>query len=142
MADVPTHPNRFGGWIALAPYFKSLLRIIAAAAFMMHGTQKLFAFPIPMMPGAGTAALMSQTGIAGILETFGGALLLLGLFTRPVAFLLAGEMAVAYFEMHFPKGFWPIVNRGELPILYCFLWLYYSAAGAGPWSVDAARNKS
>jgi putative oxidoreductase len=80
-------------------------------------------------------------GVAGVLEAFGGALLLLGLFTRPVAFLLAGEMAVAYFMAHAPRGFWPILNGGELPALYCFLFLYLAAAGGGPWSVDAARSR-
>ncbi|MES2178199.1 MAG: DoxX family protein [Gemmatimonadota bacterium] len=127
-------------WVAQAPRFQSLLRIVAAAAFMLHGTMKLFAFPSGL-PGGFTPPLLSQVGIAGILETFGGALLLVGLFTRPVAFLLSGEMAVAYFQSHFPKGFWPSGNGGELALLYCFLWLYYSAAGAGPWSVDAARRK-
>lgn len=74
--------------------------------------------------------------VAGILEFFGGLLLLLGLFTRPVAFILAGEMAVAYFMVHAPQGFWPVNNRGELPVLYCFVFLYFAAAGGGPWSLD------
>jgi putative oxidoreductase len=104
---------------------------------MAHGTQKLFAWPIdePRDP----AQLQSLMGLAGVLETFGGALLLVGWFTRPVAFLLAGEMAFAYFMSHAPRGFWPILNRGELPALYCFLFLYLAAAGAGPWSIDAVR---
>ena len=79
--------------------------------------------------------------MAGILELFGGGLVLIGLFTRPIAFLLAGEMAVAYFQVHFPKGFWPLANGGASAILYCFIWLYISAAGAGPWSVDAKRGR-
>lgn len=133
--------NRFAGWTALTPVFHSLLRMVAAAAFMMHGTMKIFAWPAPVMPGAGTMPLASQAGVAGLLETIGGALLLAGLFTRPVAFLLAGEMAVAYFQMHFPNGFWPAMNGGELAVLYCFIWLFYSAAGAGPWSLDAMRRK-
>jgi putative oxidoreductase len=94
-----------------------------------------------MPPNGGTAVLMSQIGIGGILETFGGALLLVGLFTRPVAFILAGEMAVAYFQFHFPQGVWPNMNGGMAAVLYCFVWLYFSASGAGPWSLDAIRRK-
>ncbi len=88
------------------------------------------------------APLASLAGVAAILEAFGGALLLLGLFTRPVAFLLSGEMAVAYFIGHAPQGFWPILNQGHPAILFCFVWLYLSAAGPGPWSVDAVRRPS
>ena len=124
----------------MAPRFQSILRIVAAACFMLHGTAKLFAFP-EGLPGGFHPALTSQVGVAGVLETVGGALLLLGLCTRPVAFLLSGEMAVAYFQSHFPRGFWPTANGGELALLYCFIWLYYSAAGAGPWSVDALRKR-
>ncbi|HEX2281680.1 MAG TPA: DoxX family protein [Thermomicrobiales bacterium] len=122
-----------------APRLLSLLRIVAAFLFIAHGTQKLFAWPVaePREP----AALLSLMGVAGVLETFGGLLLLLGLFTRPVAFILAGEMAVAYFMAHAPQGFWPILNRGELPALYCFLFLYLAAAGPGPWSLDARRSE-
>lgn len=108
---------------------------MAAFTFMQHGTQKLWG-----LPGAGQHApfhLFTLFGTAGILETFGGLLLLVGLFTRPVAFLLSGEMAVVYFLMHAKAGFWPILNHGELPIVYCFLWLYLSAVGGGPWSLDA-----
>jgi putative oxidoreductase len=121
----------------LAPRLLSILRIVAAFLFIAHGTQKLFAWPIdePRDP----ASLLSMMGVAGVLEVFGGLLLLLGLFTRPVAFILAGEMAVAYFMVHAPQGFWPILNRGELAALYCFLFLYLAAAGAGPWSLDARR---
>jgi putative oxidoreductase len=90
-----------------------------------------------MPPDGGTAKLFTQIGIGGLLETGGGLLLLLGLFTRPVAFILSGEMAVAYFQFHQPQGFWPIQNNGGQAVLYCFLWLYFSAAGAGPWSLDA-----
>lgn len=113
----------------------SLLRIVAAFLFVTHGSQKLFAFPVasPRDP----VDLVSLIGLAGVLEMAGGLLLLLGLFTRPVAFVLAGEMAVAYFLRHAPEGFWPILNRGELATLYCFLWLYFAAVGAGPWSLDA-----
>jgi putative oxidoreductase len=109
--------------------------------FMMAGTMKLFAFPAGIPPHGGTVPLISQIGLAGILETFGGTLLLLGLFTRPVAFLLAGEMAMAYFQVHFHQGFWPTMNGGVPAVLYCFLWLFFSAAGAGPWSLDAKRGK-
>jgi putative oxidoreductase len=128
-------------WSAWSPYLLSTLRIVAAFLFMQFGTAKLFAFPAPVMPDGGTAPLASLAGIAGILETFGGALLLIGLFTRPVAFLLSGQMAVAYFIGHAPQGFWPVLNQGHPAILFCFVWLYVSAAGPGPWSLDAAREK-
>ena len=128
-------------WSAWGPRLRSVLRIVAASMFMLAGTMKLFAFPASLPQHGGAVPLMSQMGLGGILETFGGALLLLGLFTRPVAFLLSGEMAVAYFQFHFPKGFWPVLNGGVPAILYCFLWLYFSAAGAGPWSLDAKRYK-
>lgn len=136
-----TAPNIVARWSSWAPYLLSIQRIVAAFVFMQVGTAKLFAFPAAIMPGGGTAPLMSLPGIAGILETFGGALLLVGLRTRPVAFLLSGEMAVAYFLGHAPQGFWPVLNQGQPAILYCFLWLYLSAAGAGPWSLDAKRGK-
>jgi putative oxidoreductase len=116
----------------------SLLRIAAALVFMQHGSQKLFGFPPSGAPGPGAPlALFSQTGLAGILEFFGGMLLLLGLFTRPVAFILSGEMAVAYFQVHAPRAFLPIVNRGELPVVLCFVFLYFAFAGGGSWSIDA-----
>jgi putative oxidoreductase len=126
-------PERWSG------YLRSLLRIVAAFLFMTHGTQKLFAWPVdePRDP----AELLSLMGVAGVLEVFGGALLLIGLFTRPVAFLLSGEMAFAYFMSHAPRGFWPTLNNGEPAVLYCFLFLYLAAAGPGPWSVDAARDR-
>jgi putative oxidoreductase len=128
-------------WRSWAPYLLSILRILAAFLFMQVGTAKLFAFPGAIMPSGGTAPIGSLPGIAGILETFGGLLLLVGLFTRPVAFLLSGEMAVAYFYAHAPQGFWPVLNQGAPAVLYCFLWLYLSAAGGGPWSLDARRGK-
>jgi putative oxidoreductase len=114
----------------------SVFRIVVGLLFMLHGTQKMLGFPpsaIQMPP----FNLMSQFGIAGVLETFGGALIVLGFLTRPVAFLLAGEMAVAYFQMHFPKGFFPTSNGGEAAVLYCFSFLYLMFAGAGAWSIDA-----
>ena len=131
----------FMNWLRWAPQLRSVLRIAAASMFLVHGTMKLFAFPIGVSAKGGTVILLSQSGLGGVLETFGGLLLLVGLFTRPVAFILAGEMAVAYFQFHFPSGFWPLVNQGELAALYCFLWLYFSAAGAGPWSLDALLQR-
>ena len=129
-------------WPALAPYFHSLLRIISAFIFILSGTMKIFAFPVGMPPDGGTAELMSQIGIGGLLEVVCGALLLVGLFTRPAAFLMSGMMAVAYFQFHAIQGFWPIMNGGIPAILYCFIWLYFSAAGAGPWSLDALRGRA
>jgi putative oxidoreductase len=124
----------------VAPYGQSLLRIVAAFVFFLHGTQKLFGFPSATpLP---SAMLMSLMGVAGMLEVVGGALMALGLFTRPVAFILSGEMAVAYFRQHAPRGTWPILNGGELAVLFCFLWLFFSVAGPGPISLDAlARRK-
>jgi putative oxidoreductase len=127
-------------WEGWAPYLQSVLRIIAAFLFLQFGTAKLVAFPGAILPGGRTPPLASLPGVAGILESFGGALLLVGLFTRPVAFLLSGEMAVAYFLAHAPRGFWPVLNEGTPAILFCFVWLYFSAAGAGPWSLDALRG--
>ena len=128
-------------WAACAPYFRSLLRIAAAAMFMLAGTGKLFAFPAGMPPHGLAAKLLTQAWFAGVLEVFGGGLLLLGLFTRCVAFVLSGEMAVAYFQFHLPRGPWPTVNGGVSAALYCFIWLYISAAGAGPLSLDALRGR-
>lgn len=122
-----------------APQLQSLLRIVAAFLFVAHGMQKLFAFPTT--GPRERVALISLFGLAGVIELFGGSLLLLGLFTRPVAFLLAGEMAAAYFSSHAPQSFWPILNRGEPAVLYCFIWLFIAAAGPGPWSLDALRGR-
>jgi putative oxidoreductase len=127
-------------WQSQTPYLLSLLRIVAAFVFIQHGAMKLFAFPAAAMPGGGTVPLASLMGIGGVLELVGGTLLFVGLFTRPVAFLLSGEMAVAYFTMHNPAGFWPTLNGGELAVLYCFIWLYISAAGPGPLSLDRTRS--
>lgn len=126
-------------WISWSPYMHGLLRIVAAIMFMMAGSMKLFAYPVGVPPSGGTVAIISQMGLGGILEFFGGLFLLLGLYTRPVAFLLAGEMAVAYFQFHFPQNSWPIINGGQPAILYCFIWLYFSSAGAGMWSIDHWR---
>jgi putative oxidoreductase len=123
----------------VAPRLLSLLRLVTAFLFIAHGTQKLLGFPAA--EPRHTVALVSLLGVAAILEAFGGLLVLLGLFTRPVTFLLAGEMAVAYFLNHAPGGFWPTINGGERAVLYCFVFLYFSAAGGGPWSLDAWYRK-
>ncbi len=136
-----TAPRIVATWPDRAPYLLSILRIVAAFLFTQFGTAKLLAFPAAIMPGGGTAPIGSLAGIAGLLETVGGALLLIGVFTRPVAFIVAGEMAVAYFIGHAPQGFWPVLNQGHPAILFCFIWLYLSAAGPGPWSLDAKRGQ-
>jgi len=133
MAAPPTILTK---WQSLEPELRSVLRMVAAFIFLLFGTMKLFAWP-GAQHGGGPVELMSQMGLAGVLEFVGGLLLLVGLFTRPVAFVLAGEMAIAYFQAHLPKGFWPTLNGGVNAALFCFLWLYFSAAGAGPWSLDA-----
>ena len=117
----------------------SLLRIVAAFMFMTHGMQKILGFP---GPAPALTDLLSLSGVAGMLELFGGMLLLVGLFTRPVAFLLSGEMAFAYFMAHAPHGFWPFLNHGELAALYSFVFLYLAAAGGGAFSIDRLwRNR-
>ena len=128
-------------WISWAPYLLSVLRIVVAFLFMQYGSTKLFGVPAEVMPGGGTAAPLSLAGIAAILELFGGALVFVGLFTRSVSFIISGEMAVAYFYGHAPQGLWPILNQGAPAIFYCFLFLYISAAGPGPWSIDAALKR-
>ena len=121
----------------------SILRVVAALILMQHGSQKLFHYPPSGAPGpVAPLVMMSQTGLAGILEFFGGMLLLLGLFTRQIAFILSGEMAVAYFQVHAPRAFLPIVNRGELAAILCFVFLYLAFAGGGSWSVDAVMRRS
>jgi putative oxidoreductase len=123
-----------GAW---APRLLSVLRIVAGLQFLQHGTQKFLAIP------ARTAAapeLISLLGVQGCLEIVGGLLIFLGLFTRPVAFILAGDMAVAYFMVHSPRNFFPAVNGGDLAILFCFVFLYLAAAGGGIWSLDARRR--
>jgi putative oxidoreductase len=122
-----------------APQFLALLRIIAALLFMEHGTAKLFHFPVPQ-PGV-SDPLPTLLLAAAIIEVVGGVLLVLGLFTRLAAFLMAGEIAIGYFLFHFPQSFWPIVNQGDAAILFCFIFLYLAAAGPGAWSVDGARMR-
>ena len=116
------------------PRLLSVLRIVVAFLFVEHGLQKWLAFPAPR---SSPTILWSLSGVAGLFELFGGLLLLFGLFTRPVAFLLSGLMAFGYFIAHAPRDFWPIVvNDGAVAALYCFIFLYLAAAGGGPWSVD------
>jgi putative oxidoreductase len=129
MADMRSSAARF------APYLLSVLRIISGFLIMQHGAQKLFGYPAGPTPSP-TPPLMSMMGFVGVLEFVGGLLLLVGLFTRPVAFILSGLLAVAYFMAHAPGGFWPVLNKGELAALYAFVYLYLSAAGGGPWSLD------
>lgn len=129
-----TFMDRYKSWTT---YFLSLLRAVSGVLMMQHGLQKVFG----LLGKEAVPTLASQAGVGGIIELTGGVLLLLGLFTRPVAFLLSGTMAVAYFQFHGPKGFWPVENGGELAALYCFVYLFISAAGAGPWSLDAVIGK-
>ena len=141
MISSSTPSTRLPAWLPGAMH--SLLRVITGLLFMQHGVQKLFGLLIdPSRPWNGAPPMFSQFWFAGVLETFGGALIVIGLLTRPVAFLLAGEMAVAYFQVHFPQNFWPIRNGGEPVVLFCFIYLYLFAVGAGPWSVDALRRRS
>ncbi|TAJ79648.1 MAG: DoxX family protein [Sphingobium sp.] len=121
-----------------APRLLSVFRIVTGILFLAHGLVKLFGFPEGAAPGQ--VPLVSLFGLAAVLELVGGAAIVLGLFTRPVAFVLAGQMAVAYFMAHAPQGFYPVLNAGELAILYTFAFLYFAAAGAGPWSLDARRG--
>jgi putative oxidoreductase len=118
------------------PRLLGVLRIAVGLLFLQHGTAKLLGFPHVDMP---TPPLVSMAGLAGVMELVGGVLMVLGLFTRPVAFVLSGEMAVAYFMAHAPKGFWPISNQGDLAVLFCFVFLYFSVAGAGAYSLDRTR---
>jgi putative oxidoreductase len=121
-----------------SPRLLSVLRIMTALLLLQHGTSKFFAFP--HFAAFDNLQFASLLGAAGVLELVGGVLMLIGLFTRPVAFILSGFMAVAYFMAHAPQGFYPMLNQGELAILYCFVFLYFSVAGGGEWSVDAARQ--
>ena len=119
---------------SVSPYVLSILRIVTALLFMEHGLSKLFAFPV----AHGAPAAFSLIWFAGVIETAGGALVTLGLFTRLSAFIMSGEMAFAYFMAHAPHGFYPLLNHGEGAILYCFIFFYFVFAGAGPLSLDAA----
>jgi putative oxidoreductase len=119
------------------PQLHALLRIVVGLLFLEHGTSKFFAFPVPFP----VHPLPTMLLVAGAIELVAGILVTIGLFTRLAAFIASGEMAAAYFIGHFPKGFWPVANMGEAAILFCFVFLYFAAAGAGPWSVDSARIK-
>jgi len=121
-----------------APRLHAIFRIVLALLFLSHGLVKLFGFPAGAAPGQ--VPLLSLFGLAAVLELVGGLALLVGLFTRPIAFVLAGEMAVAYFMVHAPQGFFPVLNGGELAVIYTFAFLFLAAAGSGPWSVDAKRG--
>ena len=121
------------------PQLLALLRIVTALLFLEHATQKFFAFPAPFpMPGPLPPMLIA----AGAIELVTGVLVTIGLFTRIVAFLAAGEMAIGYFLMHFPQSFWPAINKGEAAILFCFVFLYIAAAGPGAWSIDGAMARN
>ncbi len=124
---------------AWAPRLLSVLRIMSGLLLLQHGTGKLLKFPAGVVPANFSIATMP--GYAGVIEFVCGILLVIGLFSRPAAFLASGMTAVAYFMAHAPQGFFPILNRGELAVLYCFVFLYLAAAGPGPWSVDALRKK-
>ena len=120
----------------------SVLRIVTGLLFLEHGTQKLLQFPVDPTKPAMSPALTSLPGIAGLMELIGGTLIILGLFTRPVAFLLSGEMAVAYWMAHAPRSPFPVLNGGDAAIMFCFIFLYIAAAGPGPWSLDRAMKKA
>ncbi|HSI41548.1 MAG TPA: DoxX family protein [Xanthobacteraceae bacterium] len=122
-----------------APRVLSVLRIMSGLLLLQHGTMKILSFPDGPMAGIGVSSL---GGVAGVFELIGGVLLTIGLFTRPVAFVLSGVLAAAYFIAHAARSFYPINNGGELAALYCFVFLYLAFAGGGPWSVDAARAKA
>lgn len=122
------------------PQVLSVLRFMAGLEILQHGMAKILHFPpVPQMANVQISSLM---GVGGLIELIGGALMVIGLFTRPTAFILCGFTAVAYFMVHASKSFYPILNGGELAVLYCFVFLYIFAAGPGPWSVDAARGKA
>ncbi|WP_240791177.1 DoxX family protein [Roseomonas sp. AR75] len=125
---------------AWAPRMLSVLRIVAALIFFLHGSQKLLGFP-PMANGGPGPEVFTLSWIAGALELVLGALLILGLFTRPAAFVASGEMAFAYFLGHAPRDLFPTLNGGDAAILYCFVFLYIAVAGPGPWSLDAALRR-
>lgn len=120
----------------------SLFRIVAGSMFISGGTMKLFGWPASPVAGAPAIEPWSQLWIGGVMEMVGGALIVLGLFTRPTAFVLSGMMAVAYFQFHFPQAFWPASNMGVPAVMYCFFFLYLVFSGAGEWSLDAAVARS
>jgi putative oxidoreductase len=123
--------------VTWGPRALSILRIVVALLFLEHGTQKLLGFPPSPNPGP---ALLSLLGLQGLIELFGGALLVGGFFTRAVAFILSGDMAVAYFMAHAPRAFFPALNGGDAAILFCFVFLFFAVVGGGPWSLDERRR--
>lgn len=131
--------NLFNGASRWQSEALAILRIVTGLTFMAHGVIKLFGFPDGAQPGQQEIATL--LGVAGILETVGGVLIILGLFTRPTAFILSGMMAVAYFMAHFPQSPYPAVNGGDAAILFCFVFLYFVASGPGAWSLDGARKR-
>ncbi len=122
--------------VSFEPRLRSLLRIAAGFTFSLHGYQKLFG-----ALGGPQAEFGSLLNVAGTIETIGGALIILGLLTRPTAFILSGQMAVAYYLVHIKRSFWPLLNGGEITVLYAFTFLWLSAAGPGPWSLDWALKR-
>jgi putative oxidoreductase len=128
-----------------SPYLLSILRIMSGLLFLEHGTSKLLGIPPAAMHAAPSAPppafMMLLMHSSGVIELVGGVLLTIGLFSRFTAFILSGEMAVAYFMAHAPNGFFPMVNKGEIAVLYCFVFLYLAAAGGGPWSLDRLRHR-
>jgi putative oxidoreductase len=132
--------TQLSGLSRFSPYALALLRIIAGALFLQHGLIKLFGFPPNLPPGA--VPLASQFGVGAVIEAVAGILLILGLFTRPAAFIAAGEMAVAYWQFHFPRGLYPAGNGGEAAVLFCFIFLYIFFAGAGALSLDGSPKKA
>ncbi len=131
------NPAFYSTW---SPRVHGVLRIVTGFLFLQHGSSKLLGAPHNAMFDG--LQLMSLMGLAGVLELGGGVLIVLGLFTRPVAFILSGMMAVAYFMAHAPAGFLPILNKGELAVMYCFVFLYFSVAGGGSYSIDATLRKA
>jgi putative oxidoreductase len=123
-------------------YLYAIMRIVVGFLYACHGAQKLFGVLGGYGPDGGTAPLFSLMGLAGVIEFFGGLCIMLGWLTGYVAFIASGEMAAAYFMAHYPRGFWPIQNNGELAALYCFVFLYMASVGAGVWSIDRAFGKS
>jgi putative oxidoreductase len=138
MTTVTTSPAATDIRAVWASRMLSVFRIVLGLLFLAHGLVKLIGFPVGAQPGQ--VPLITLFGLAGVLEFVGGAAIVLGLFTRPVAFILSGQMAVAYFMAHAPAGFYPVLNGGELAIIYSFAFLYLAAVGAGPWSLDAKRG--
>ena len=132
-------PNTSRWRLALEPYVLSILRFVAGLGFLDHGTSKLFGFP--HSAAFDHLQLTSLIGLQGVIELVGGLLVCVGLFTRPTAFILSGDMAVAYFRAHFPKSFFPALSGGDAAMLYCFIFLYLFIAGGGPWSLDRLREK-